>query len=360
MTPKQRDVVFLRWSGEIRRETRDFASLDGIAGRIMSDPDVREDDTLQGMLRAVIQQRRDDIDQNVRTESSNTPAVPSQPAAKAYVTSASITQVAPPAVSFARVRETFSVMARELCVALERRNESEIQTTFKNLRAFQERNPSVIPPSVLDEYTEKMVKLRAHLQHLEDQIAPLTRRAVAASRSGDEQGLARATLRLTAIHAAHPTLLGEAGLEEIRRAVLQGAEAQRDYQVTTRKLIDRQRAIIGEIKVLAAAVHKFHEMACTAPESSEKFRQAEADYLETVRRVSMYDNEWVTGVVLELADLLAEWSVPPLGAENQIDRFLDSISLGLKNIRTEMRKIDERSCADRTKGDEEATEDDGK
>lgn len=352
MTPKQRDVVFLRWSGEIRREARDFASLDNIASRLMSDPDVREDDELQSMLRAVIQQRREDVDQNLRYEAAHTaPAPPPPPSTvKAHVTPISIPKPQPPAVSIARVRETFNVIARALCEALERRNESEIQAAFKNLRDFQERNPSVIPATALDEYSARMTKLRAHLQSLEDQIGPLTQRAVAASKSGNEQELARATMRLQAIHAAHPTLLGEAGLEEIRRTILVGAQELRDYQSVTRKLIERQRAIVGEIKVLAAAVHRFHKVACTVPESSIEYGQAKADYMTTVRSVSTYDSEWVMGVVLELADLLAEWSVPPLGAENQIERFLDSISLGLKNIRAEMRRIDERQVAEFPEG----------
>jgi hypothetical protein len=81
-------------------------------------------------------------------------------------------------------------------------------------------------------------------------------------------------------------------------------------------------------------------VACTVPDTSEEFRKAEATYLRTIQKVRTYDTEWFSGVVLELADLLAEWTVPPLGAEGQIDRFLDSISRGLKRIRAEMREIE--------------------
>ena len=50
--------------------------------------------------------------------------------------------------------------------------------------------------------------------------------------------------------------------------------------------------------------------------------------------------EWLSEVVLELADLLVEWTVPPLGAEGQIDRFLDSITAGMRSIRAEMGEIE--------------------
>jgi len=244
-----------------------------------------------------------------------------------------------PAADLKHIHETFNRLALAICESLERCNESETQATFKRMQAIQQKNPTVIPDAVLVEYTQRIEKLRAHLKHLEDQIAPLTQRAVAASKNGNEQDLARATLRLTAIHAAHPTLLGEAGLEEIRRTVLKAADEKHEHQATARKLLERQRAITGEIKKLAAAVHDFHAVTCAVPGTNEKIREAEAAYLRTIQEVKSYDSAWFTGVVLELADLLAEWAFPPLGAESQIDRFLDSINSGLKNMRTEMRQI---------------------
>jgi hypothetical protein len=88
-------------------------------------------------------------------------------------------------------------------------------------------------------------------------------------------------------------------------------------------------------------------VACTVPDTSEEFREAEATYLRTIQKVRTYDTEWFSGVVLELADLLAEWTVPPLGAEGQIDRFLDSIRAGLDSIRAEMRQIESEQDSDK-------------
>jgi hypothetical protein len=156
--------------------------------------------------------------------------------------------------------------------------------------------------------------------------------------------------RLTAIHVAHPRLLDEPGLEDVRRDVSVAADERRQDRRTTEELLVRERAIAAEIKKLAVAVREFHRVACTVPDTSEEFRKAEATYLRTIQKVRTYDTEWFSGVVLELADLLAEWTVPPLEAESQIDRFLDSITAGLKSIRAEIREIE--SDQDSDEGDE--------
>jgi hypothetical protein len=89
-------------------------------------------------------------------------------------------------------------------------------------------------------------------------------------------------------------------------------------------------------------------------DTSEEFRKAEATYLRAIQEVRTYDTEWFSGVVLELADLLAEWIVPPLGAEGQIDRFLDGVSAGLDSIRAEMREVESEQDSDEGNGSEPA------
>ncbi len=58
MTSKQRNVVFQHWSGVIRRETRDLASLAQVSARAVGDPDLRDDATPQSMIRSELEQRR--------------------------------------------------------------------------------------------------------------------------------------------------------------------------------------------------------------------------------------------------------------------------------------------------------------
>ena len=156
--------------------------------------------------------------------------------------------------------------------------------------------------------------------------------------------------RLTAIQVAHPPLLDEAGLEEIRNEVIRAADERQQDRSTARNLVERQRTIAAEIKKMAATVHGFHRLAATVPDTSEEFRQAEMAYLRAMQQVRAYDREWFTGVVLDLADLLAEWTLPPLGAAGQIDRFLDGITAGLKSIRAEMREIESQQDSDEGDG----------
>jgi hypothetical protein len=340
MNTKQRDVIFQRWSGVIHRETRDLVSLEQISTRALADRDVRGDPTLESMIRAELQKRRAELErQSQREESSTTPPEPRP-------TWRSEPPKPVPTTTPEQDRETFNALAQTLCASLERGDEKETRAILGKMQDLQERRPEVIPAAVIGEHEQRVERLRVRLQQLTDEIAVLAHQAVSASRDGNEQQLTRSMRRLTAIHAAHPLLLDEPGLEDVRRDVADAADERREHQLTTKRLLERERAITAEIKTLAVAVRDFHRVACAVPDTSEEFREAEAKYLRTIQKVRTYDTEWFVGVVLELADLLAEWTVPPLGAEGQIDRFLDSTTAGLKSIRAEMREIESEQDSD--------------
>ncbi|MHC4405976.1 MAG: hypothetical protein ACYTG0_40580 [Planctomycetota bacterium] len=344
MNTKQRDVVFQHWSGVIQRETRDLASLQQVSERALANPDVCDDPTLQSMIRADLEKRRAELEQELQSGKPSTASPKSGPDHR------SIPPEPIPAAPPDQVREAFNRLAQTLSTSLERGDETETRAVFGKMRALQEQSPGVIPAAVIGEYEQRVEKLRVHIKQLTDEIASLAQRAVSASQDGNEQQLARSMRRLTAIHVAHPRLLDEPGLEDVRRDVADAADSRREHRLTTKKLLERERAITAEIKTLAAAVRDFHRVACTVPDTSEEFREAEATYLRTIQKVRTYDTEWFSGAVLELADLLAEWTVPPLGAEGQIDRFLDSISAGLDSIRAEMREIESEQDSDEGNG----------
>jgi hypothetical protein len=344
MNAKQRDVVLQRWSAEIGREARDLASLKQISKRALAHSDVCDDPTLQSMIRAEVEKRRDELEQKLQSqESSTTPPEP-RPNWRSEVPEPV------PTTTPEQDRESFNRLAQTLCASLERGDEKETGVILGEMRALQERRPEVIPATVIGEYEQRFEKLRVRLQQLTDEIALLEQKAVSASRKGSKQDLARSMRRLTAIHAAHPLLLDEPGLEDVRRDVADAADERREHHLTTKKLLECERAITFEIKKLATAVRDFHRVACTVSDTSEEFREAEATYLRAIQTVRTYDTEWFSEVVLELADLLAEWTAPPPGARGQIDRFLDSITAGLKSIRAEMREIESEQDSD--EGDE--------
>jgi len=348
MNTKQRDIVYQRWGGVIQREVRDLVSLEQISARALADPEVCDDPTLQSMIHSDLQRCRTELQQKLQAEQSQAAALRSR-AGERSMPSEPIPTVPPE-----EVRKVFNRLAQTLCASLERSDETETRAGCGKMRALQEQNPGVIPATVIGEYEQRAEKLRVHIRQLTDEIAALTERAVSASGNGNEQDLARSMRRLTAIHAAHPRLLDEPGLEDVRRDVADAADERREHRLITNKLLERERAITAEIKTLAAAVHEFHRVACTVPDTADEFREAEATYLRTIQKVRAYDAGWFSGVVLELADLLAEWSVPPLGAEGRIDRFLDRIDAGLDRIRAEMRVIESEQESDEGNGSEPA------
>lgn len=221
MNTKQRDVVFQHWSGVLHRETRDLASLEQISTRALADPDVRDDPTLQSMIRAELQTRRAELQQKLQKEESST--TPSEP----RPTWRSELPEPVPKTTPEQDRENFNRLVQTLCASLERGDEKETRAVFGKMRVLQERSPGAIPATAIGQYEQQVEKLRVHLQHLTDEIAALAQRAVSASRNGSEQDLARSMRRLTAIHAAHPRLLDEPGLEDVRRDVADAADVDR-------------------------------------------------------------------------------------------------------------------------------------
>jgi hypothetical protein len=338
MNTKQRDLVFQHWRSVMQREIRDLTSLEQIGARALSDPDVRDDATLQSMIRADLEQRRAEFVPEQQTQEPSTAAPESRPNVRP----------APPE----EVRAAFDRLAQTLGECLERGDEDQTRAAWGQMRALQEENRGVIPTAALEQYERLVEKLRTHLEHIRDQVVALAQQAVTASRRGDEQAVDQSMRRLLSIHVAHPCLLDESGLDGIRDDIIQATDEHHEHQLTARKLVERGRAVAAEIKRLAAVVHEFHRVARSAPHTSEEFHSAEAAYLRAIQEVRVHDKEWFVGFVLELGGLLAEWTIPPLGAEDRIDRFLDRISASLDSIRAEMRDIETEQ--DQTEGNTDA------
>ena len=342
MNNKQRDVIFQHWSSLIGRETRDLASLEHIGTRALASHDVRDDSTLQGMIQAELQRYRAELEEKSKEESSIAP-----PTSKPNWRSELPVPVYTPTPE--QNRDCFNQLAQALLTSLECCDEKETLDIFGKMRVLHEKSPGAIPADVIGECKQRVDAFRSRMKKLTDEIAALTQQAVSASREGSEHDLAQLMRRLTVIHAGHPYILDELGLEDVRCDIAEAANDRREHQLTTKKLLERERAISDEIKAIATSVRNFHQAACTAHDTSEAFRNAEAAYLQAIRNVSIYDAEWFSGVVLELAGLLAEWTEPPQGAKSQIDHFLDRISTGLENIRAEMRQIEIRQNLDESK-----------
>jgi hypothetical protein len=357
LTAKQRAIAFQHWSSLIMREGRDLDSLERISGRALHDRDVQADAQLQTMVQAELERRRaelrreqqneqqsqrsykppskyraatprrddpgwrrsPDFAPDFRPEARPTPPEPAPP---------------PPAPDQVALRQ----LVEDLGDALRGGDEDAARVTWEQMRALHEKSGAVVSARDLERYKQRIEKLRARLEEFRGQIDTMAKDAIAAARRGDAEAAASLMRRLSAIHVAHPRLLDEPGLEKIRQEIV-GANEGHEDRLTTRRLLERERAVAAKMKRLAAAVNAFHRVVCTAPETNAEFRRAEEVYLQALHDVRLHEENWLAEFVLELADVLAKWSVTPPGAEQQIDRFLEKVRVGIDLIHKEMREI---------------------
>ncbi len=358
LTAKQRDAALQRWRSLIMRECRDLGSLERISARALQDRDVRADAQLLSMVQAELERRRAELQREQQSEQRVQPS--SRPPSE-YRSSASrrdesgwrtSPDLASESQSAARPappdptppapdpdRAALRELVADLSEALKSGDEAAARTVCAQLRTLHGRRSEFVSAGDLERYEQRIEKLRARLEEFRGQIGTMARDALAAARRGEAEAAAKLMRRLSAIHVSHPRLLDEPGLERIRQEIL-GANEGHEDRLTTHRLIERERAVAAKMKRLAAAVDDFHRIVCTVPETSAEFRRAEKAYLQVLEEVRLHEEDWLAEFVLELADVLAEWSVPPPGAEQQIDRFLEKVRVGIERIHKKMGEID--------------------
>ncbi len=358
LTAKQRETALQQWRSLIMRECRDLDSLERISARALQDRDIRADAQLQSMVQAELERRRAELQREQQSVQRGQPS--SKPPVK-YRSSGSrrdesgwragrdfAPEFQPEARSVTPEQTppppdpgqlALRQLVEDLGEALRGGDEDAARVTWEQMRTLHEKSGGVISASDLERYRQRIEKLRARLEEFRGQIDTMARDALAAARRGDAEAAAKLMRRLSAIHVAHPRLLDEPGLERIRQDIV-GANEGHEDRLTTRRLIERERAVAAKMKRLAAAVNDFHRIVCTVPETSAEFRRAEEVYLQVLQEVRLHEEDWLAEFVLEVADVLAEWSVPPPGAEQQIDRFLEKVRVGIERIHKKMGEID--------------------
>jgi hypothetical protein len=364
LTAKQRDAALQQWRSLIMRECRDLDSLERISARALQDRDIRADAQLLSMVQAELERRRAELQREQQSEQRAQPS--SRPPPK-YRSSASRPDESgwrtshddypeyrpgarpappdptPPPPDPDQV--AYRQLVEDLGEALKGGDEDAARTVCTQLRTLHARRNEIVSAADLERYEQRIEKLRARLEEFRGQIDTMVREALAAARRGDAEAAAKLMRRLSAIHVAHPRLLDKPGLERIRQDIA-GANEGHEDRLTTRRLIECERAVAAKMKRLAAAVNDFHCIVCTVPETSAEFRRAEEVYLQVLQEVRLHEEDWLAEFVLEFADMLAEWSVPPPGAEQQIDRFLEKVRVGIERIHKKMGEIDsERGSA---------------
>ena len=328
---RRSEAIYDRWCAAMQREMRDAEALNGVLRRALGDSDVRQDPALMDRLRQYADARHAEL----RAAQQQPISPRGSEGHETFVPEPN----APVASSPAQTRATFAHLATRFRASLEQFEEHDAETIFQHIEQFRVEEPEVITASMVRALAEELASHRQSRQQLETRIDTEAQQAREAGRRGHHESAGRLLRGLSSIHAAHPKVLSLQRLDAIRKAVIDASE-EYEHRHAVHEIVAKERRIAEEFKGLADTVHRFHKLARQVPHDGEAFHRAEAEYLKTVREIRSHDGEWLAGVILELADLLAAWKDPPPEKQEQVDHFIDRVRSSLKHLRSEIRVID--------------------
>jgi len=336
---RQSEAIYERWCAAMQREMRDASSLDAVLRRALGDSDVRQDPALANKLRQFAAMKHAEL-RTARRKPT------------AHRTSEVHSAVAPESVvaakpSPAQVLATFGQLSKRFHASIEQFEEHEAETVLRHIEQFREEAPDVITQKMIQALARELTSHLESRREIEARIETEARQAAEAGTRGDHESAGQLLRGLSSIHAAHPQVLSQRRLDAIRQAVIDASE-EYEHRNAVHEIVAKERRIAEELKGLAEKIHRFHKLARQVPHDGAEFHRAEADYFKTVREVRSHDGEWLAGVVLELADLLAAWRNPPPEKQEQVDHFIDRVRSSLKHIQTEIKQIDSERI--RTRG----------
>ncbi len=331
MHHKHRVAVVQYWRSLILREARDLYSLEQIAARAHHDPEVRDDEEVRRQIECEIEERKLEF-LPLRTPTFlESRAFMAMPALSAPVEAKHPTDSRQVVLAFERLKQSLRTL-------IDHKEEPEARTVLGQMRRMQSENAELLSSVEFDLFEHALHKLAKRLRHVADQINVLTLEAIEASKDGDEATVAQLSRRLSSIHTTYPRLLDDARLEEIRELIVEASD-EHVHQLAAQKLIQRERAIAKEVRLLAVAVHRFHHIAQTERHDSPVYLKAEREYHKTVADVRSHNMEWLASFTMELADLLAEWGHPLEAEEAKVDHFLQSVQTVLERTKAEINEI---------------------
>jgi len=328
---RQNEAIYERWCAAIQREMRDANSLNATLRRALSDSDVRQDPALADKLRQFAAAKHAEL-RSARRKPN--PRRINETASAAYPK-----PDVPATPSPAQQLATFGQLTKRFHASLEQFEEHEAETILRHIEQFHEEATDLIAPGTVEALTRELENHRESRRQLQTRIQTETEQAVDASRRGDHGAASQLLRGLSSIHAAYPKVLLRRQMESIRQAVIDASE-ECEHRNAVQEIVAKERRIAEELKGLADTVHRFHKLARQMPHDGAEFRRAEMKYLKTVREVRSHDGDWLAGVILELADLLAAWKDPPPEKQEQVDHFIDRVRSSLKHIQTEIKEID--------------------
>jgi hypothetical protein len=327
---RKSDAVYDRWCAAMQREMRDANALNMVLSRALGDSDVRQDPALADRLR-----------QFAATKHAELRAAANRPRQTRPVErpGAFVPEPEPSGPTPAQTQATFRALAKRFHASLAHFEDHEAESLLHQIEQLRADEPDHIEESMVSELTRELAAHGESRRQLQARIEKEASQAIRASERGRHEAAGQLLRGLSSIHAAHPKVLSQEKLDAIRKAVIDASE-EFEHRKAVHDIVEKERRIAEEVKGLAGRIHRFHKLARQVPHDGEEFHRAEAEYMKAVREVRSHDGEWLAGVVLELADLLAAWKDPPPEKQDQVNHFIDRVRSSLAHVRTEIKEID--------------------
>lgn len=329
---RHRGDTYQRLCAEIMRTAVDTASLNAVAGRALSHPDVCADSELAASLRAFIAEREAAL-RTARTTPGEEFQAQSE-TSKLTQGFSSRGRDEPP--TRMEVLEAFGRHHRELDALLAQYDERRAIKVLDRLRDLRRRFPAHVTAADLQQCEEQHDDTARRRAAYQRQLQELTQQAAEAAAQGDLDRAGWVLRRLDAVHALLPELLTSGMYTELRDLVLRSST---DHEVAEalRELRLRQREVVSQIKHLAGVVHQFHRLAEERPPTDNAYRRAEVNYQHALQQIRQMNTEWLTGLVLELETFLQDLGEDGGQMHTQLDRFIGQVRTALNRLCLEIR-----------------------
>lgn len=328
----RRDAHYEQFCADLVREAVDAATLERAWARVQHAREVRADATLEAKLRAFVEQKKTEILEHARLharalQAKSAPG-PVQPSARPAAPKLSADQLR---VAVVRAQAEFSDAMHQFDAPTAGRALHQIREWAANYGG------AAADAATLERLKHELAELHDRLAHFGAHIERLEQHALIAARDGRFDVVARLLGRLSSIRATRPHLLSEGRLAEIRESLVRAGEME-ERRAAAKELIERERAVAGELRRIALAIHEFHRVI-REPHSDEQFHAAEVAYRRAVLAIKSHDREWLAGLILELEGLIEILHDPFGRATAQLDRFLASVRKVLREAIHEAREI---------------------
>lgn len=337
---RHREAVAQQLSAEILREAHDLATLEVVMRRVLTRPDVRQDQQLEAIMRAFGGQCRAEIDGRMarQRDNGNSARSASAPPRSAFPQNFVPASPATALSEHELAVRGFERLRRILDEKLLNFDIDAAQRLLGQIVEFQSQHISSISGAAVERCRHDLMRATERRAQFLADVELIASSAVRAARSGQMDEAAKALKRLSSIRASRPSLLSEDRIEEIRKSI-EGASDYFEHREANRALVARERAVTDELQKLAAIVHDFHMLSRDIPIGDPRYVEAERAYLAAVREVRHHDQEWLADLMIELDELVNEVHDDTGRAAAQTTRFLHSIKASIAGLVKEIRTI---------------------